>query len=136
MPEEWMNFPLSGELLCALALVIVDICALVLMLMTRRERRVTDRVWEKVSARMHRYPLEAEEILIGRHGAADIRLQDATASRYHALLTVCDGVWRITDLDSAGGTFVNGKRISSVRLHENDRIRIGGTTFCLRKRSA
>ena len=130
MPEEWMNFPLSGELLCAL------------MLMTRRERRVTDRVWEKVSARMeladskHRYPLEAEEILIGRHGAADIRLQDATASRYHALLTVCDGVWRITDLDSAGGTFVNGKRISSVRLHENDRIRIGGTTFCLRKRSA
>lgn len=142
MPEEWMNFLLSGELLCALALVVVDICALVLMLMTRRERRVTDRVWEKVSARMeladskHRYPLEAEEILIGRHGAADIRLQDATASRYHALLTVCDGVWRITDLDSAGGTFVNGKRISSVRLHENDRIRIGGTTFCLRKRSA
>ena len=63
MPEEWMNFPMSGELLCALALVIVDICALVLMLMTGRERRVTERVWEKVSARMEladskrRYPL-------------------------------------------------------------------------------
>lgn len=27
VPEEWMNFPMSGELLCALALVIVDICA-------------------------------------------------------------------------------------------------------------
>lgn len=142
VPEEWMNFPMSGELLCALALVIVDICALVLMLMTGRERRVTERVWEKVSARMEladskrRYPLGAEEILIGRHGAADIQLKDATASRYHALLTVCDGVWRITDLNSAGGTYVNGKRITSVRLHENDRIRIGATTLCLRKRSA
>ena len=58
-----MNFPMSGELLCALALVIVDVCALVLMLMTGRERRVTERVWEKVSARMEladskrRYPL-------------------------------------------------------------------------------
>ena len=80
------------------------------------------------------FPLVAEEVLIGRHGAADIRIPDLSISRYHALLTVSDGIWTITDLNSAGGTFVNGKRVKCVRLRENDRIHIGGTTLCLRRR--
>lgn len=131
--------PILREALCALAVVIVDLCALFMMLMMRRENKVTNQIWEQVSDSMElvegkcAHPLLAEEVLIGRHAAADIRVADPAASRYHALLTVSDGVWRITDLASACGTFVNGKRIKSVRLHENDKITIGDTFLYLRK---
>lgn len=72
------------------------------------------------------YPLGAAELLIGRHPSADIRLADVEISRFHALLTLYDGKWHIEDLGSAGGTYVNGVRITAVRtLHRDDEIRVG-----------
>lgn len=144
MPEAWKELfdklPLLRELLCAVALVIVDITALVVLRKAGKEHAVVAKVWDKVGSGMeladetNTYVLGAEEVLIGRHTAVDIRIPDMAVSRYHALLTVSDGVWRITDLQSAGGTYVNGKRIRSHRLNENDRIVIGETTLILRKR--
>lgn len=134
------NFPLLREILCAVSLIIIDLTAFAVLMKSKREYAVVSKVWDKAGSEMELadntrvYRLKAEEILIGRHTAADIQVEDMAVSRYHALLTVSDGVWRITDLKSAGGTYVNGKRIRSHRLQENDRIVIGETTLVLRKR--
>lgn len=80
------------------------------------------------------YPLNADEIIIGRHTAVDIRFPDSEISRYHAIINVCNGTWSITDLNSSYGTFVNGQRISHKRIYDNDEIKIGEKILILKKK--
>ena len=80
------------------------------------------------------YPLECDEILIGRHASADIRLHDMSVSRYHAILNVTEGKWTITDIGSKSGVFVNGNPVKHKRLRENDIINIGSCRLVFRKR--
>ena len=70
-------------------------------------------------------------ITIGRSSENDIVINDAKVSRTHIQLVQNDsGVCSVVDLNSANGTFVNGKKISGEeRLQENDSIRIGDTTL-------
>ena len=64
---------------------------------------------------------------IGRSGES-LPLTDQTISRRHAELTPDEGRWYITDLQSANGTFVNGKRVEGRRrLNSGDQVRTGNT---------
>jgi pSer/pThr/pTyr-binding forkhead associated (FHA) protein len=76
------------------------------------------------------FPLpEREPQLVGRSTEA-LDLTDQTISRRHAELTPDQGSWRIRDLGSRHGTFVNGARISgSVPITAGDRIRCGDSDF-------
>ena len=126
--------------LCAAAAAALDICALVLMLTSYAERRSGRKVWSKISADMEladqnrSYALECDEILIGRHASADIRISDMSVSRYHAMLNVTDGRWTITDIGSKSGVYVNGVPVSHIRLRENDIITLGNRRLIFRKR--
>lgn len=80
------------------------------------------------------YPLNADEIIIGRHSAVDVRFSDMYVSRYHAIINVCNGTWSITDLNSSYGTFVNGQRISHKRIYDNDEIQIGNKILILKQK--
>lgn len=79
-----------------------------------------------------------EELLIGRKDSArgifpDIDLAhdggyDAGVSRQHAIIALKDGSCFVEDLDSANGTFVNGKRASShtpTPLQSGDELKLG-----------
>lgn len=109
----------------------------------RKEKQLEQRRWQKVSANMALYdtkrrvmiPLEADEILVGRHGAADIRFSDMSVSRYHAVLYVSNGVWSVMDLDSKSGTYVNGRKIrTQVQLKDMDEIQFGSYGVIIRQR--
>lgn len=80
------------------------------------------------------YPLGCDEILIGRHASADIRLPDLSVSRYHALMTVSNGIWTITDIGSKSGIFVNGNLVKSVQLRENDVIKLGNRRLVFKRK--
>ena len=70
-----------------------------------------------------------EPQLIGRSSEA-LPLTDTTISRRHAELTPDDGMWIIRDLDSANGTYVNGKKIArQILLKSGDQVRTGNTLF-------
>lgn len=79
-----------------------------------------------------RFPLPANEPqLIGRSTEA-LTITDRSVSRRHAELTPDDGVWYLRDLDSANGTFVNGRPVlDRTALAPGDRIRCGDTLFVL-----
>ncbi|MCW2718711.1 ATP-binding cassette domain-containing protein, partial [Pseudonocardia sp.] len=64
-------------------------------------------------------------IRIGRLPDNDIVLDDLLVSRRHAELTNLDGVWRLADLASPNGTFVNGRRITEATITERDLVGIG-----------
>lgn len=127
-------------ILCEVAAAALDICALVLILTSYSEKRSGRKAWSRISADMEltdlsrNYALECDEILIGRHASADIRLPDMSVSRYHAMLNVTDGKWTITDIGSKSGVYVNGVQIQHIRLRENDVITLGNRRLIFRKR--
>lgn len=62
--------------------------------------------------------------ILGRQG--DVTLKDSRVSRKHAEVRNEGGTWVITDLGSANGTLVNGKRINKLtELEEGDQIQMG-----------
>ena len=69
----------------------------------------------------------AESLLVGRSRATDMCLIDPHVSRVHCQVQVEDGHTVVSDFDSPGGTWVNGKRIAKQALHPGDLIRIGNT---------
>ena len=78
-----------------------------------------------------RYPLCAEETLIGRNPTTDITLLDESISREHAIVSMDEatGEYVLEDLQSTNGSKVNGKRIRSSTLAHGDEVEIGHTKF-------
>jgi len=126
--------------LCAVAAASLDICALVLILTAYHERTSGKKRWGRMTSFMEladysvTYPLNCDEILIGRHASADIRLPDLSVSRYHAIMTVSNGVWTITDIGSKSGIYVNGNLIKTTQLRENDVIKLGNRRLVFRRK--
>ena len=72
------------------------------------------------------YTLQQTKVVVGRGSTADLALADASVSRHHAVIARENDQWGIKDLDSANGTFVNGRRISQrVPLAAGDSVRLG-----------
>jgi len=70
-------------------------------------------------------PLVREWTRIGRSLAADVRFDDPTVSRRHALIVrQHDGV-RVLDDRSLNGVFVNGERVEWRALEDGDEILVG-----------
>lgn len=92
------------------------------------------RPWLDISG--DRYPLVGSLTTLGRDNSADIVVDDPGVSRRHSEVRVTtDGphlVSSIRDLNSTNGTFVNGDRITSQRLHDGDRVTIGRTSAIFR----
>lgn len=71
------------------------------------------------------FTLEKTGARIGRADDNEIAIDEAVVSRHHAKIEYKGGVFIITDLGSANGTYVNGKRISSQDIQHNDTFSIG-----------
>lgn len=75
-------------------------------------------------------PLNHWECLIGRTRSSDIVVNDRNVSRIHAAMIRNDkGIWRIFDIASKKGVFVNRERvtINGLEVRHGDRIQIGNT---------
>jgi pSer/pThr/pTyr-binding forkhead associated (FHA) protein len=70
-------------------------------------------------------PLVSEWTRIGRSLTADIRLDDPTVSRRHALVCHQENRVRVLDDRSLNGTCVNGDRVEWQDLSDGDELTIG-----------
>src|SRR3954467_15998123 len=70
-------------------------------------------------------PVSREWTRIGRSLAADIRFDDATVSRRHALVANEEGGVRVLDDRSLNGIVVNGRRVEWSPLIDGDELVIG-----------
>ena len=75
------------------------------------------------------FPLDGARHVIGRAGSCDIILTDSSVSSEHARINHDADGWRVVNLLSTNGTFVNGKRVSNEVLHHGDRVRFGRVEF-------
>jgi pSer/pThr/pTyr-binding forkhead associated (FHA) protein/predicted RNA-binding Zn-ribbon protein involved in translation (DUF1610 family) len=71
------------------------------------------------------FALEREWTRIGRSLAADIRFDDPTVSRRHALIVRQPDGLRVLDDRSLNGVFVNGERVEWSTLADGDEVVIG-----------
>jgi predicted component of type VI protein secretion system len=76
-----------------------------------------------------RFDLIGNTVTLGRDALADIIIVDPEVSRQHVQFTATDTGYRLKDLGSTNGTFVNGRRLTdeSVDLEPGQEIKLGGT---------
>lgn len=72
------------------------------------------------------FPLKYAVINIGRRVDNHLMIDDPRVSRIHAQLRAINNRYVIFDLDSTGGTFVNGDRINKITLQPGDVISLAG----------
>ena len=70
-----------------------------------------------------------QTVTLGRLKGCDIVVDDESASRRHCTLTAREEVCVVSDLQSANGTFVNDRRVTTAELSEGDKVRIGSTVL-------
>lgn len=75
------------------------------------------------------FDLTGDGLAIGRHPSNDLAIPDAAVSRHHCVLRRIPAGWRVADLDSRHGTFVNGRPVHEEELRHGDVLAIGESTF-------
>jgi transcriptional regulator with GAF, ATPase, and Fis domain len=75
------------------------------------------------------FRLPAEEVTIGRHTSCLLCIGDLSVSRKHCVIQCERDTFRIRDLGSNNGTFVNDERFQERVLAYGDKIRIGDTVL-------
>jgi hypothetical protein len=68
-------------------------------------------------------------IFLGRDMKADFPLFDRSTSRTHFRIDFADEGYRLTDLESRTGTYVNDQRVASALLEPGSHILVGKTAF-------
>lgn len=72
------------------------------------------------------FPLAETVVNIGRRMDNHLVLDDPRISRYHAQVRALNGRFVLFDLNSTGGTYVNGQRITQTVLYAGDVISLAG----------
>ncbi len=72
------------------------------------------------------FPLEGDQLVIGRDSSNGVAINDAEISRKHSRLSFQGGKYVLEDLGSTNGTFVNGQRLAGpVVLKAGDVVSLG-----------
>lgn len=75
------------------------------------------------------FPLNLSVVNIGRRLDNQLTIDDPRVSRNHAQLRAIKGRYVVFDLNSTGGTFVNGQRTSQSVLYPGDVISLAGVAL-------
>jgi diguanylate cyclase (GGDEF)-like protein len=71
------------------------------------------------------YTVEGPELRLGRLTDNGVVIDDSGISRYHARLFRDGNVYRVEDLGSSNGTYVNGVRVTSAEVAEGAVVQVG-----------
>jgi pSer/pThr/pTyr-binding forkhead associated (FHA) protein len=71
-------------------------------------------------------------IVVGRHSDADMRLAFPDVSRHHCRMVFGNGQWRIYDLKSTNGVYVNHTRTGEATLYAGDLLYIGSVRILVK----
>ena len=89
------------------------------------------------------YTLEkGDSLTIGRHPDNDVVPKDAAVSNHHAIIERKGEKLIVLDKESINGTFVNGIKVQSAELNDEDIVKFGNElnvkvfTFSLKKRAS
>ena len=108
---------------------LLSVAIIVRCIRSMLSERYEPEVWAYISRKKELYPICHWENLLGRSPFSDIRIDNPSMSRVHAVLTRSDkGVWKVYDIFSKGGVWVNGVKvgITGTALHSGDVLNLAG----------
>jgi EAL domain-containing protein (putative c-di-GMP-specific phosphodiesterase class I) len=76
-----------------------------------------------------RHPVNGLSCCLGRSETTDLPVNSTRVSREHAIIECRGAQWRIRDLKSTNGTFVNGQRVEESPLSDGDTIKVADVEF-------
>ena len=71
------------------------------------------------------YPFDKPALVVGRDESSDIRIDNLGISRAHCQFIKRGSTFLLQDMNSANGTFVNGRRVGEHYLNDQDEVVIG-----------
>jgi EAL domain-containing protein (putative c-di-GMP-specific phosphodiesterase class I) len=74
-------------------------------------------------------PLDSFPFTIGRNESTDLQVDSSQVSREHATITRQGRKYKVQDLGSTNGTFLNGQRITEATLSDGDLLLIADVEF-------
>ncbi len=123
------------RLIAPLVAIIVIVLCFVSLRYGRRDKHALIALEDE--ERKIRYPVLFWENSIGRSRNSDIRINDLTVSRDHAVLLRRDDGWFITDTGSKAGVYVNGELTEGRQaVYIGDKVTIGTSVLTLRRADA
>ncbi len=75
------------------------------------------------------FRLDPIPFTVGRNESADLKIDSPRVSREHAVLVQEEGRYRVEDLGSTNGTFVNGLRVEKAALEDGDVVLFADSEF-------
>jgi len=82
------------------------------------------------------FPVGPEGLSIGRHPDNRLLVTDHAASRFHCVVEQAEGRFRLRDLESRQGTFVNGRPVREHVLEEGDLVAVGDLLLLFQTKDA
>lgn len=79
-----------------------------------------------------RIELKSFPFTLGRNDACDRQVLSSRVSREHCEIARDGSIFRLRDLSSTNGTFVNGQKISEVKLNDGDLVVVADVQFSFR----
>jgi serine/threonine protein kinase len=100
-----------------------------------QDEKEAEKITKKFILRLQTKPvkifhLDGDHLIIGRSPDCQITIEDMNVSRRHAELLLASQGYRIQDLGSKNGTFLNGKQVTGgISLSPGDEVMLGSTTL-------
>jgi hypothetical protein len=77
------------------------------------------------------YPLQSSLVFLGRAPSCDIQLPLESLHPLHCLISFGNAGFAVRDLETAGGTFINGRSVTAFPLRGGDVLGVGPVQFRL-----
>ena len=110
-------------------IIILSICVIVRCIRSMLSDHLQDEVWGYLIYGKQKLPIKHWENIIGRGSTADIRINLRGINKTHAIFMRRDtGEWRIHDVFSKGGVWVNGFKVGpeGYPVRDSDAINLAG----------
>lgn len=76
-----------------------------------------------------KFILSKSKLEVGRRPNSDVSIEDNSVSSMHAQIISSEGQWKVLNLLSSNGTFVNGEKVVEKDIFPGDRVAFAGAEF-------
>ncbi len=76
-----------------------------------------------------KFPLDVDEIVVGRGSECDIQIDRDSVSRRHARVYRTASGWEVEDLGSTNGSYINDVPVDRSPLRDSDFLKVGAAIF-------
>ena len=77
--------------------------------------------------------LAKKRIMLGSSETCDVMIDHPDVNAIHAVIEISNGNFKIYDMNSQNGSFINGKKIVTGEFNLNDKLTFGGHEFIFKR---